>query len=149
VTAQTDPRARLATEADIPALIAMEAKASGWHKPAYLAAWCTQSPRRTTYVLDGAGGSLSGMVTVRACRDGAKVGPLVAADASDARYLLHQAAAAFGEALTIDVPGSSQGLEEICASLGLAPGFHTARMYRGASRPATPGFYAVASLELG
>jgi GNAT superfamily N-acetyltransferase len=149
VAAKASARVRSATDADIPDLIALEAGASGWFKPAYLSAWFGQSAQRTTYVLGRADGAILSMVTVRACREGAKIGPLVAADAEDALALLHHAATAFGEALIIDVPGSSQGLAGICQSLGLAPGFHTARMYRGAGQAARSWFYAVASLELG
>jgi GNAT superfamily N-acetyltransferase len=149
VEGEGSARVRRPTDADIPDLIALEAGASGWHKPAYLATWFRQSAQRSTYVLNRADGTISGVVTVRACRDGAKVGPLVAACAEDALALLRQAAVAFGTDLVIDVPGTSQGLEEVCRSLGLGPGFHTARMYRGKGKAAPQGFYAVASLELG
>ncbi|CTQ51272.1 GNAT family N-acetyltransferase [Jannaschia donghaensis] len=133
-----------ATAADLPVLTGREAHASGWSKSAYMMAWLAPSEHRTTWI-----GPDGGFVTVRRCRSGAKIGPLVASDADEARALLtHAAACAPGE-LTIDVPASAPALGAICRDLNLVPEFETVRMYRGDVTVSPRDFYAVASLELG
>ena len=142
---------RAVTEAkpdDIPALIALEAMSSGWMKPAYMSAWFTNSTNRRTFVLGGGDGA-QGLMTVRRCRLGAKVGPLIARDQATALSLIRHAASVFGENIIIDVPGSSSALDRLCQDLGLAPGFETARMYRGQASLPQADWYAVGTLELG
>ncbi len=149
ITGSAHDRIREAAKADIPGLIALEARASGLHKPAFLSAWFRNSGHRMTFLLEGDRRQVGGIATVRTCQSGAKVGPLVASDRSNALALLHHAATEFGEDLIIDVPSTSPELERICRAKGLSPGFHTARMYRGSARIPSADFYAVATLELG
>ncbi|MEM1389103.1 MAG: GNAT family N-acetyltransferase [Pseudomonadota bacterium] len=140
------PRAhpiRLAEEGDINAMIAAEAACSGTEKPRYLRAWFTQDPERKTLIDEG------GFCTVRRCRDGAKIGPLVAQDAAAATRLIQHAARHYGTALIIDVPESSTALSEICAGFDMQPSFETARMYRGPAPVGSGGLFAVTTLELG
>ena len=137
-----------AREADIPQLISLEGRASGCEKPAYMTAWFSKSPTRTTFVLEEAG-RIVGAVTVRACRSGAKIGPLIATDRSAAAVLIEQAALAVDGPISIDVPATSAPLARLCRDLGLTPGFHTARMYRNGSVIQNADWYAVATLELG
>lgn len=145
-----DPAAaRPASPADIDAIVALEAEASGVAKPAYLRAWLDERPTRRSFVLPS-GDGLAGAITVRRCRDGCKIGPLVARDLPAAEALLGQAAAFCGGApVSIDVPASAPALAALCAGDGMAPGFSTARMYRGPAPAARGGLYAVTSLELG
>lgn len=133
---------------DIPALIAKEAAASGVAKPAYLRAWFQPAEHRKTLVMreDGA---IAGFCTVRACRSGAKIGPLSADTPDIARQLIRHAASIFPGDVTLDVPESATSLAALCQRLGLSPGFKTARMYRGAFTAAAPAIFAVTSLELG
>lgn len=146
--ARTEETARLATPADIPHLVAMEAAASGWAKPRYLAEWVRQTGYRRTLVLERAD-RIAGFVTVRQCRDGAKIGPLVAANRGDADLLLRQAAQQFAQPVMIDVPDASEPLAQLCRAHGLTPVFGTARMYRGQAPAPAGAFFAVVSLELG
>lgn len=139
---------RPATAEDIPGLIAAEAEVSGWSKPAYLSAWFRNTATRTTFVLGG-GGGVDGFATVRACRTGAKIGPLVVMDGTAALALVERAASAFGEEVILDVPAGSAPLQGLCADLGMTPGFHTARMYRGGASTPKADWYGVATLELG
>ncbi|WP_375230929.1 GNAT family N-acetyltransferase [Roseobacter sp. S98] len=148
VHGQTDPDVTLAGPAEIEKLVGKEARASGLIKTAYLEAWLTQCETRKTLILD-AGQSGSGFCTVRACREGAKIGPLVADNAQVADRLIRHAATLFGGPVTLDVPGSSSGLADLCRELCLVPGFRTARMYRGPGPTCGHAFYAVTSLELG
>lgn len=145
VRPQRDPGVRAVRPGDVPGLIDREAAASGVRKVAYLTAWFTDTATRRTLVLDDGGG----FATVRQCRSGAKIGPLVAEDGAAAERLIGHAATLFGPDLTLDVPASSVGLTGVCAGAGFAAGFETARMYRGPAPVAGHPVYAVASLELG
>ncbi|MBY6004175.1 GNAT family N-acetyltransferase [Salipiger bermudensis] len=137
---------RPANAADIGRMIELEAVASGVAKPRFLTQWFRPTPTRHGFMsADG-----TGMVVIRECRDGYKIGPLVARSDVQARNLLQAAAAIAGEAdVSIDVPASDRTLTGICRELGLAPGFETARMYRGAPIFGGDLLYAVATLELG
>lgn len=150
VPAEPAPALPLARSDDLPALIALEAAASGVEKSTYMARWFTQSATRKTFVLRD-GRRLSGCVTARACRSGAKIGPLIAPDMQSARALMASAATAFGPQIMIDVPESAAPLHTLCRTWGLTPGFETARMYLGTAPTPTLAspFYAVTTLELG
>ncbi|WP_425090906.1 GNAT family N-acetyltransferase [Tropicimonas sp. S265A] len=133
---------------DIPTLIGMEAAASGVAKSSYLAGWVAGAATRRTVVFEHAG-TITGFCTVRACRVGAKIGPLVAADEATAQGLVMHAATLFEGPVTLDVPESATALFDLCTQLGLDAGFKTARMYRGTPVAAHHPIYAVTSLELG
>lgn len=139
---------RAATADDIPGLIEAEAEASNWPKPRFLSAWFRNTPHRRTFVSERNGDAL-GMATVRACRSGAKIGPLIAESEQSALALMRHAATAFGNTLIVDVPSTSGALDKLCNAQGLTPGFHTARMYRGTARKPESEFFAVGTLELG
>ncbi|WP_299705599.1 GNAT family N-acetyltransferase [uncultured Tateyamaria sp.] len=145
---QHDPDIRRIRSGDIPALIQMEAEASGVAKPTYLQAWFSGASTRTTIVLEDKG-VIGGFCTVRSCRSGAKIGPLVAADTGMAYRLIAHAATTFDGPVTLDVPETSAGLADLCERFGLEAGFKTARMYRGSSPARNHPTYAVTSLELG
>jgi GNAT superfamily N-acetyltransferase len=134
--------------ADIPDLVALEAEASGVAKPAYLAVWFAEAETRRTFVLVR-GDAIRGLVTIRRCRTGAKVGPLVAVDIDAALDLLRHASAEMGPEITIDLPQGMEALGRQCAAFRMAPGFRTARMYRGTAPTRGDLVHAVASLELG
>lgn len=146
---QATGAARIATPLDVEAVVALEGKASGVLKPTYLRAWARPAATRTTIVLDDNTGVCSAL-TIRECRSGYKIGPLIAGDANQTKDLLAKAAElAQGAEVSIDVPGSATGLDAMCQEMGLKPGFSTARMYRGAAIQSDQQFFAVTSLELG
>ncbi|MEM8580524.1 MAG: GNAT family N-acetyltransferase [Pseudomonadota bacterium] len=134
----------------IPELIALEGSASGTHKSAYLQAWFAGAKTRVTLTEERAG-QLQGACTVRQCREGAKIGPVIARDLETARRLLEHAATLFPGPVVLDVPDASNALAQLCAAYGMSPSFKTARMYRGkAPKASAPvDFFAVVSLELG
>ncbi len=144
------PNVRRAHPEDLPDLITLEAHASGTRKPCYLQSWFTNTEDRVTFVLERDGG-IEGLCTVRKCRDGAKIGPLVAETRPQALALIAQAAAPFEGVIILDLPETSAPLIELADHLGLTPSFRTARMYRGepAPEPGGLGYFAVTSLELG
>lgn len=147
IAADTHPEVRLMQPTEAGDVVALEARASGQAKP-YLERWVRGDTTRQTFVLDREG-EIAGFATVRACRAGAKIGPLWAQTAEDARALLQVAAIPFGESVMIDVPTRSDLLGDICDDMGLTPGFRTARMYRGIAPDSTERLFAVATLELG
>ncbi len=144
----SDYAIRLAHSNETDRLVAMEAEASGWEKATYLSAWFAPADSRKTFVLEDHG-KVEGVVTVRKCRSGAKIGPLIATDTVAALRLLRHAADAINPELMLDVPASSAPLDALCRRLGLEATFHTARMYRGECRTGGAGLYAAATLELG
>ncbi len=137
---ETLPRS---TDADIDRLIELEARTSGVRKEAFFRQWLKASADRTTLV------SGEGFCTVRACRQGAKVGPLVACQHGTALDLIASAAKIAQGPLTIDVPSSSALLRKLCIELGLTSSLETARMYLGPSEQIETEYYAVSTLEVG
>lgn len=140
------PLARLATTADLDHLCAADKRASGADRPRFARAWFTNTATRKTVLLPG-----GDYATFRACREGVKIGPLVAQDAQAALALLSSLPEGLPTgSLYIDLPDTSSGLAELLIDRGFAPSFETARMYRPAltTRAQTP-FYATATLELG
>lgn len=148
LTGRRQANVREAAPDDLLRLIEMEGNASGVVKPDYLAEWLSKSPKRKTIVLETSQ-KIDGFATIRACRSGAKIGPIVATDAETASDLIAHAATLFEGPLTIDVPDSAQGMKKLCQKLGFEPGFRTARMYRGEAPSSQANVFAVASLELG
>lgn len=138
-----------ASPEDFAALAQLDAAANGVTRPRFLEEWLRPVPSRVSVVLhDGAG--ISGFATARLCREGCKIGPVVAPDAAAAFYLMQQAAAVAGCAsVIVDVPDTSAAFGALLRQNGFAETFATARMYRG-QRP-DPGdmLHAVATLELG
>ena len=149
IVGQMSEDIREATPDDTLGLAAMEAHAAGFAKNAFMARWVMPTATRKTLVLDRGVGA-EGMVTVRACGVGHKIGPLVARSAGDAVTLLHAAAShAPGGQVIVDIPDDNTDLARHCERLGMTVGFSTARMYRGpAPHPGTP-HRTVATLELG
>lgn len=133
---------------EISSLIDWEAEVSGAKKTRYLSGWFSPSPRRVTLVDEGLEG-ISGFCTVRRCKAGAKIGPLVADNPDSAERLIKHAATVFGADITIDVPDTSDVLSGLCQGFGLEPGFQTARMYRGQKPVGKDAIFAVTTLELG
>jgi len=91
-------------------------------------------------------GDVNGYAVLRACRDGAKLGPVFADSTADAIALL----GSISGTVHLDVPETRADWLEALADRGLQPGFRTTRMYRGAPPAALWGHvFGVTSLELG
>ncbi len=138
--------------AHLPALLARDRASSGVDRAAYLTAWFTDTPSRRTLVLER-DGEIEGYGTIRACRTGAKVGPLHTADPRDAQRLLGVLAGrvpAAAAGLVIDVPEPNNVALALMRDLGLKPVFETARMYRGPAPEEDHGsVFGEVTLELG
>jgi GNAT superfamily N-acetyltransferase len=144
--------ASVGNAADVPfeAICDFDRRVFPERRDAFLRAWLTQ-PMAGAYVAQD-GGRLTGYTVVRQCREGWKIGPLVADSLAIARHL-HDAAAAHATRdapLFLDVPESNPGAMALVAALELTPMFETARMYTGPD-PAIelPKLFGVTTFELG
>ncbi len=148
--AQTHPAIRAATKDDVSRLIALDAQAGGFPRPAFLSAWVSKNDtQRATRVLE-IDGEIKGFATWRACRDGTKIGPLIAETTSAALDLISDIAAQRPEGpLIIDLPEANSALRMELENAGFTVPFATARMYRGAVPNTGPTLQAIGTMELG
>lgn len=128
-TAQTN--CRLANPADLPVLLQMDLDISGTDRGTYLSNWFSQTRSRQTLVYE-ANAQIVGCATIRACRTGHKIGPILAESAETARSLI-EASVAYAQAqeIMIDVPDPNSSSVDLAHSLGLDEVFSCARMYTG------------------
>ncbi|SNX71359.1 predicted N-acetyltransferase YhbS [Cereibacter ovatus] len=146
--APTEPL-RAATAADLPAILALDRAANGHDRAGFLSEWTRATATRQTVVLDN-GRGIDGWATARLCRQGCKIGPVIAPDSPGALRLIGAVAAAVGCFRGIvDVPDRNAALIAALADHGFAETFRTARMYRGPAPVTGPGLQATATLELG
>ena len=140
----------LAASGDIGELLTLDGKINGFARRAYLTAWFRSSPTRQTWV-HRQDGSLRAAGTIRACRQGHKIGPLYADDAETAHAMMQTLVqAADASDVFIDIPDPNTEAVNLAKDLGLTSSFACARMYRGTP----PGrkldrVYGEVSFELG
>lgn len=140
---------RPVTQSDSAALLRLDCAATGVDRPGFVAAWTTDTSTRRTLTIDRGFGP-EGYATIRACRTGAKIGPIIAPDAALALALAEAAVAALpADPVIIDVPDSNTALSARLADRGFLPTFATARMYRGPAPTAGIMAQAIATMELG
>lgn len=139
----------MVTPEDGAALARLDRAATGVTRHHFLREWLRVGPTRNTVVLrDGV--EVTGFATARRCREGVKIGPVVAPDAAAALHLVHQAAAALSAPqVVIDVPDRCAAFGALLRQNGFSEGFATARMYRGTDPQVGASLHAVATLELG
>jgi len=135
------------TAADLTVLTEMEGHANGYVKPAFLKTWLVDTSTRKTLVL---GDNPRGFATIRACRSGHKIGPVIAETVEDAEVLIRGVIAAVDASeVMIDVPDDCAPLMDFCKAHEMAVTFNTARMYRGSAPKPGPLLRTVATMELG
>ena len=138
--------AREVTPGDLPALAALDFQANGFSRPIFLAEWTGPTESRRT-VLHEEG---TGVATARLCRDGCKIGPIVAPSPEDALALAIAAASALGQSQAIvDAPEGSAQFGQLLEDRGFQETFATARMYRGPAPQTGATLQAIATMELG
>lgn len=114
----------------------------------FLRAWIVP-PHRTLAYIDG--GTLRGFGTIRACRNGHKIGPLFANDAAIADRLFRSLTAPYpGDEIFLDTPEPNAAAIALAEREGMKPVFETARMYRGKT-PKLPleRIFGITTFELG
>lgn len=139
----------LASATDLEAIARLDRAANGYDRPTFLAAWTAQSDSRKTVLLRTPLG-ITGFATARLCRDGCKIGPIVAATVDEALTLARQAASALDRTgVIIDTPDVPGGLGQNLQGMGFEESFATARMYRGPAPSPGPTLQAITTMELG
>jgi ribosomal protein S18 acetylase RimI-like enzyme len=118
-------------------------------RPAFLRAWVGTSGHVGCALLRD--DRLAGWGVIRPCRNGSKIGPLVADNYSAAEAVLAALLAqAGGGEVFLDVPAVNREAVRLAESLGLAPVFETARMYTGEiPKLALERVFGVTTFELG
>ena len=118
-------------------------------RAAFLRAWIG-SPEHVgrALVCDG---RLVAWGVIRPCRQGHKIGPLIADDRAAAEVVLSALLKSVGGGeIFLDVPSINRDAVAVAQSVGLVPVFETARMYTGAIPPLRlERVFGVTSFELG
>ncbi len=141
------PGGPLPAAASVPfdELVAYDAACFGMARPEFLRKWIGV-PGRVALVLPG----LRGFAVGRRAREGTRVGPLFADDATGAAALLAGLAAALPGPLVLDVPEANVAALALVQAAGMTRAFETARMYVGP--PPTMAWekiFGITSLEFG
>jgi len=118
-------------------------------RSAFLRAWI-KAPRHIGHALMR-DGRLAAWGVIRPCRNGSKIGPLVADDRAAAETIVQALlASAGGGEIFLDVPAVNREAIALAEELRLKPVFETARMYTGPIPPLRiDRVFGVTSFELG
>lgn len=119
------------------------------HRAAFLRRWSAPPDGAALGLMRD--GALRGVGVIRRCREGHKIGPLIADGPAEAHSLIgalcHRAG---GGAVFLDVPHANPAALALARALDLEPVFETARMYRGTPAPLDHGrLFGVTTFELG
>jgi len=119
-------------------------------REAFLREWLKSSDGRRSVLLlrDGA---VAACGTIRACRNGFKIGPLFSDTETGADLVFRKLASGVnGSEVYLDIPEPNASAKSLCDRYNLRPVFETARMYRGPD-PGLPlaRIYGITTFELG
>jgi hypothetical protein len=149
-----DDRALLpASAVPFAALAAYDATHFGARRDAFLRPWISLPGHRALVSVQrpaaGLEPEIRGFGVLRPCREGAKVGPLFAADAGTAEALLLRLTAGVADVI-LDVPEANPVAVALARRHGMTPVFETSRMYRGGD-PGLPAarIFGITTFELG
>lgn len=149
LTPASSPHVRDAAPGDLPQMLALDRLANGVDRHAFLTAWVAPCDTRRTVVLEQ-DGRIAGFAVIRLCRQGCKIGPILAPSADQAVELARAALAVMpAEQLIIDVPEANLPLTQILQAAGFVNSFTTARMVRGTPPATGHALQAIATMELG
>jgi len=124
-------RCRTVKSTDMPVLRKLDLSIHGIDRRTLIEHWLVDSDNRKSLVCSY-GEQALGVGTIRRCKQGLKVGPLMAVDEMIARRLVAALFDLFSEnEMVLDVPEPNQPAVELAENLGLTPVFETARMYKG------------------
>ncbi|MDX8454306.1 GNAT family N-acetyltransferase [Mesorhizobium sp. VK9D] len=139
---------RPVTAADMVGLFAYDRQCFPAPRDAFLREWLQQP--RIALSLTGSTG-FAGYGVARRCREGFKVGPLLADRTDLALALVAGLSGRIGnEALHIDVPASQLAFIAMLQAAGMVAGFTTMRMYKGGKPGNAPSMvFGITTLELG
>ncbi|MCX6390344.1 MAG: GNAT family N-acetyltransferase [Solirubrobacterales bacterium] len=138
-----------ATEVELSAVADYDASNFFGRRSDFLRQWIAHVDRRSLVAINAAG-AIVGFGVIRPSDGIDRVGPLFADSQEIARELLIGLGEGSTREIGIDVPLPNSAAVDLVKSLGFAPGFETARIYRGED-PRLPldRIFGVTSLELG
>jgi len=138
-----------ATEVELSAVADYDASNFFGRRSDFLRQWIAPVDRRSLVAINAAG-AIVGFGVIRPSDGIDRVGPLFADSQEIARELLIGLGEGSTREVGIDVPLPNSAGVDLVKSLGFAPGFETARVYRGED-PRLPldRIFGVTSLELG
>jgi GNAT superfamily N-acetyltransferase len=141
---------RLATHADVEALVDADSRATGIGRLRFSRHWFRNTPTRRTLIVPS-DRSQPVFATFRQCRNGVKVGPFHANTRDQAERLLCGLPADWGDGpVFLDVPEGASDLIDLLTDWNFEPVFQTARMFHdGSPDNDPPAYYALGTLELG
>ncbi len=135
---------------DFDRVQAFDARHAPAPRTAFLRAWLAQPDSHSLGIVED--GELVASGTIRACREGHKIGPLHATTeaAADALFRALCACVPAGDAVHLDLPEPNAAARALAARHDLQPVFETARMYVGGML-ALPldRIYGITTFELG
>ena len=134
----------------MPLLIDYDRRFVPARREVFLREWLKASDGRRSVLLlrDGA---VAAYGTIRACRNGFKIGPLFSDTETGADLVFRKLAAGVnGSEVYLDIPEPNASAKALCDRYNLKPVFETARMYRGPD-PGLPlaRIYGITTFELG
>jgi GNAT superfamily N-acetyltransferase len=145
---------REAADADAVAIAAYDRGCFPAPRDGFVRDWTRRdrATGRRSVLAEGSDGAVSGYGTIRACREGHKIGPLFAADekVALALFLALYATLPMAGMVALDTPAENRAAVALAERFRLRPVFETVRMYKGPA-PALPvdRIFGVTSFELG
>ena len=136
-------------ELDVEAIKNLDVAANGYVRDAFISGWTKDTDERKTVVYE-TDNAVTGFATIRRCKSGHKVGPVIAPN-SDIAIKLVSAAARLMSArqVIIDMTDGQPQFKDRLITFGFETTFETARMYRGRPPKKNETLFAIATMELG
>jgi len=148
--APADPRLTPVSPVHVPLIVDYDARFNPARREVFLREWLKEQDTRQSFALLQ-GGNISGYGTIRACREGFKIGPLFSDNDVGADLLFRALVASVGGGrIFLDIPAPNAEAKALCVRHDLSPVFETARMYRGAMPDLPLGrIFGITTFELG
>lgn len=134
----------------MPLVIDYDARFNPARRETFLREWLKHRDTRESFAMIRNGTALA-YGTIRACREGFKIGGLFAETESNADLLFRKLVASVGGGqIFLDIPEPNAAARALCDRYNLKPVFETARMYRGPMPELPLGqVYGITTFELG
>lgn len=131
-------------------LIDYDARFNPVRRDAFLREWLKPFSTRESFALIR-NAEVLGYGTIRACREGYKIGPLFADTETGADLIFRKLVTSVGGGrVYLDIPEPNAASRALCDRYNLKPVFETARMYRGPAPELPLGqIYGITTYELG
>lgn len=134
----------------VPMLVDYDARFNPARRDVFLREWLKALETRESFALIR-NAEVLGYGTIRACREGHKIGPLFADTETGADLIFRKLVTSVGGGpIYLDIPEPNAGARALCDRYNLKPVFETARMYRGRAPELPLGqIYGITTFELG